>query len=175
MWQTKRSELISIQDFRGANLTINACVSELGTIGNIDDAITYAIEKIQTFEHHLEYNVVGGLVAVANATSEAPFMKSNILLEIFRLGIISDFNCLVTGKFNKGNNYARNILDCNWFLEDVLYIESAKQKSPIYFETQPAEKLKKFRTSYLCGSIKLTEYKEVVFRLPIQSISIISY
>ena len=132
-------------DFRGANLTINACVSELA-LTDIDDAITYAIENSNVDTSKIF--VVG--VSGGGYATLSTFMKSKHNIRKFSAwASISDLTAWYKESLIRGNNYARNILDCTGS-GDVLNIESAKQKSPIYWNT-PNEKLKSSELSIYAG------------------------
>lgn len=132
-------------DFRGANLTINACASELA-LTDIDDAITYAIENANVDTSKIF--VVG--VSGGGYATLSTFMKSKHNIRKFSAwASISDLTAWYNESLIRGNNYAGNILDCTGS-GDVLNIESAKQKSPIYWNT-PNEKLKSSELSIYAG------------------------
>lgn len=132
-------------DFRGANLTINACASELA-LTDIDDAITYAIENSNVDTSKIfVIGVSGGGYATLST-----FMKSKHSIRKFSAwASISDLTAWYKESIIRDNNYARNILDCTGS-GDILNIESAKQKSPIYWHT-PTEKLKSSKLAIYAG------------------------
>ncbi len=123
-------------DFRGFNWTKNACCSELA-LTDIDDAISYAIQNsnIDTSEIYV-IGVSGGGYATLST-----FMKSKHNIKKFSAwASISDLIAWYNESKIRDNKYAKNIMDCT-DSENVLKIENAKLKSPIYWNT-PISKFK---------------------------------
>ena len=132
-------------DFRGANLTIDACCSELA-LTDIDDAISYAIKNsnVDTSKIYV-IGVSGGGYATLST-----FMKSKHNIKKFSAwASITDLIAWYNESKIKNNNYAENILDCTGS-ENGLNIENAKQKSPIYGNT-PIEKLQSSKLTIYAG------------------------
>jgi hypothetical protein len=132
-------------DFRGANLTINACCSEFA-LTDIDDAITYAIKNsnVDTAKIFV-IGVSGGGYATLSA-----FMKSKQNIKKFSAwASITDLIAWYNESKIRSSNYAENILDCTGS-KNGLNIENAKQKSPIYWNT-PTEKLQSSKLFIYAG------------------------
>ncbi|SDS64275.1 sugar-binding domain-containing protein [Gramella sp. MAR_2010_147] len=123
-------------DFRGQNIQVNACASELA-LSDIDDAITYAIKNSNVDTSKIF--VVG--VSGGGYATLSTFMKSRYDIKKFSAwASITDLVAWYKESKIKRNKYAQNILDCTGS-EEVLNIENAKQKSPLYWDT-PTKKLK---------------------------------
>ncbi len=132
-------------DFRGANLTINACCSELA-LSDIDDAITYAINNSNV--DTTKIFVIG--VSGGGYATISTFMKSKHNIRKFSAwASITDLIAWYNESKIRKNRYAENILDCT-DSENGLNIENAKQKSPIYWNT-PAGKLKRSKLFIYAG------------------------
>jgi hypothetical protein len=132
-------------DFRGPNLTINACCSKLA-LTDIDDAITYGIENsnVDTSEIYV-IGVSGGGYATLST-----FMKSRHNIKKFSAwASITDLIAWYNESKIRSNNYAGNILDCTGS-ENVLNIENARKRSPVYWDT-PVEKLKSSKLFIYAG------------------------
>jgi esterase/lipase len=132
-------------DFRGANITIDACCSELA-LADIDDAITYAIRNsnVDTTKIYV-IGVSGGGYATLSA-----FMKSKHNIKKFSAwASITDLIAWHNESNIRNNNYAENILDCTGS-KDGLNTENAKQKSPIYWNT-PTGKIKNSKLFIYAG------------------------
>lgn len=132
-------------DFRGANLTINACCSELA-LKDIDDAITYAIKNsnVDTTKIYV-IGVSGGGYATLST-----FMKSKHNINKFSAwASITDLIAWYNESKIRNNKYAQNILDCTGS-ENGLNFENAKQKSPLYWKT-PANKLQSSKLFIYAG------------------------
>lgn len=142
----KQKELNYIHpDFRGSNLTINACCSELA-LTDIDDAITYAIKNsnVDTSKIYV-IGVSGGGYATLST-----FMKSKHKISKFSAwASITDLIAWYNESKIRNSGYAANILDCT-DSKNGLNIENAKQKSPIYWNT-PKEKLKNSKLYIYAG------------------------
>ncbi len=123
-------------NFRGPNWTKNACCSKLA-LADIDDAIDYAIENsnVDTSKIYV-IGVSGGGYATLSM-----FMKSKHNIAKFSAwASISDLNAWYNESKIRGRKYAEQILKCTES-GDKINIESAKMKSPIFWDT-PSEKLK---------------------------------
>ena len=133
---SKQKELNYIHpNFRGANNTINACCSDL-VIADIDDAITYAIEKFNIDINNIF--VIG--FSGGGYTTLCTFMKSKHNISKFSAwASITDLSTWYQESELRNNNLDQDILDCTGS-KNILNIEFAKKKSPIYFIT-PKEKL----------------------------------
>ena len=132
-------------DFRGANLTKNACCSELA-LNDIDDAITYAMNNSNV--DTTKIFVIG--VSGGGYATLSTFMKSKHNISKFSAwASISDLTAWYNESKIRNSNYAENILDCT-SSEKELNIEYAKQKSPIYWNT-PTDKLKKSKLFIYAG------------------------
>ncbi|MDD2382322.1 MAG: prolyl oligopeptidase family serine peptidase, partial [Mariniphaga sp.] len=132
-------------DFRGANLTIDACCSELA-LTDIDDAITYAIRNsnVDTTKIYV-IGVSGGGYATLST-----FMKSKHKIKKFSAwASITDLIAWYNESKIRNNNYAKNILDCTGSKNEV-NIESAKQRSPLYWNT-PTEKIESTKLFIYAG------------------------
>lgn len=123
-------------DFRGANNTADACCSEKA-LTDIDDAITYAIQnsKVDTTKIFV-IGVSGGGYATLST-----FMKSKHNIKKFSAwASITDLIAWYNESKIRNSKYAEDILACT-ASENGLNMESAKMKSPMYWNT-PIEKLK---------------------------------
>lgn len=123
-------------DFRGANNTINACCSELA-INDIDESITYAMRNsnVDTSKIYV-IGVSGGGYATISS-----FMRSSHNIRKFSAwASITDLVAWYSESLIRKNNYAGNILACTGSGSNSLNFESARQKSPVYWET-PVRKL----------------------------------
>lgn len=123
-------------NFRGPNKTIEACCSELA-LTDIDDAITYAIENANV--NTSKIYVIG--VSGGGYATLSTFMKSKHNIRKFSAwASITDLIAWYNESKIRNNVYAKNIIDCTGS-GDELDIESAQQRSPIYWNT-PTDKLK---------------------------------
>lgn len=132
-------------DFRGANLSISSCCSELA-LGDIDDAISYAITKsnVDTTRIYV-IGVSGGGYATLSV-----FMKSKHNIKKFSAwASIADLVTWYNENRDKDNNYSKNILDCTGS-KNELNIESAVIRSPMFWET-PTNKLQYSKLSIYAG------------------------
>lgn len=133
-------------DFRGANLTIDACCSEL-VLTDIDDAISYAIKNSNV--DPTKIYVIG--VSGGGYATLSTFMKSKHNIKKFSAwASITDLIAWYNESKIRNNNYAENILDCTGS-ENGLNIETAKLKSPIYWNT-PTEKLENSKLTIYAGT-----------------------
>lgn len=133
-------------DFRGANHTKDACCSCLA-LEDIDDAITYAIEKGNVDpEQVYVLGVSGGGYATLSC-----FMKSKHKIRKFSSWVpISDLIAWYHESRIRENKYADDILGCTHSENGVLNEQVATEKSPIYWET-PVEKLSGSELSIYAG------------------------
>jgi poly(3-hydroxybutyrate) depolymerase len=123
-------------DFRGENNTTNACCSELA-LTDIDEAISYAIENANVDTSRI---YVIGLSGGGYATLSV-FMKSIHRIKKFSAWVpISDLVAWYRESSIRGNKYAQDILNCTSSVDSVLDLHTAKEKSPIYWDT-PTGKL----------------------------------
>lgn len=123
-------------DFRGANLTKDACCSELA-LSDIDESITFAIENSNVDTTRI---FVIGLSGGGYATL-CTFMKSRHKIKKFSAwASISDLIAFYKGiRIMKYNVYV-DILNCTESKNGLLNENVARQKSPIYWNT-PLNKL----------------------------------
>ena len=132
-------------NFRGANWTKNACCSNLA-LGDIDDAITYALNNSNV--DTTKIFVIG--VSGGGYATLSTFMKSKHNISKFSAwASISDLIAWYNESKIRKSNYANNVLDCT-SSEKEINIETAKNKSPIYWNT-PTEKLKKSKLFIYAG------------------------
>lgn len=132
-------------DFRGANRTINACCSKLA-LADIDDAITYAIENFNV--DTAKIFVIG--VSGGGYATLSTFMKSKHNISKFSAwASITDLIAWYNESKIRKNNYAQDILDCT-DSQNILNVENAKQRSPLYWST-PIEKLNSSKLSIYAG------------------------
>lgn len=124
-------------DFRGMNNTLNACCSELA-LADIDESITWAVRNADVDTSRIYViGVSGGGYATISA-----FMKSGHKIRKFSAwASITDLVSWYSESRIRNNNYAGNILACTGSYGNSLNFESARKRSPVYWET-PAEKLK---------------------------------
>ncbi len=124
-------------DFRGMNNTLNACCSELA-LRDIDESITWAVRNADVDTSRIYViGVSGGGYATISA-----FMKSVHKIRKFSAwASITDLVSWYSESRIRKNNYAVNILACTGSYGNSLNFESARKRSPVYWET-PAEKLK---------------------------------
>jgi hypothetical protein len=123
-------------DFRGANNTLNACCSKLA-LNDIDESITYAIRNsnIDTSRIYVIGVSGGGYAAISS------FMRSKHNIRKFSAwASITDLVAWYSESLIRKNNYAANILACTGSGSNSLNYESARQRSPVYWET-PVRKL----------------------------------
>jgi pimeloyl-ACP methyl ester carboxylesterase len=122
-------------DFRGANLTKNACCSELA-LSDIDDAITYAIKNSNADTSKIY--VIG--VSGGGYATLSTFMKSKHNIKKFSAwASISDLPAWYNESKIRGAKYADNILSCT-SSQGALNELVAKQKSPLYMDTPKNKK-----------------------------------
>ncbi|MCB0685047.1 MAG: prolyl oligopeptidase family serine peptidase [Saprospiraceae bacterium] len=122
-------------NFRGANHTREACCSELA-LGDIDDAISYAIQNANVDQNKIY--VIG--VSGGGYATLSTFMKSRHHITKFSAwASITDLQAWYRESTIRNNKYAGNILDCTGSTHG-LNINIVKEKSPIYWNT-PTEKL----------------------------------
>ena len=117
-------------NFRGPNLSKDACCSELA-ISDIDDAITYAIKNANV--DTTKINVIG--VSGGGYATLCTYMKSKHHINRFSAwnsitNLIEWYN--ETKLIN--SNYSQDILDCTGS-ENVLNENKAKLKSPVFWNT----------------------------------------
>lgn len=123
-------------NFRGPNKTIEACCSELA-LADIDDAITYAIENANVDRSKIY--VIG--VSGGGYATLSTFMKSKHNIRKFSAwASITDLVAWYNESKIRKNGYDKDVAACTGS-EDELNIESAQQRSPIYWDT-PTDKLK---------------------------------
>ena len=123
-------------NFRGPNKTIEACCSELA-LADIDDAITYAIENANVDRSKIY--VIG--VSGGGYATLSTFMKSKHNIRKFSAwASITDLVAWYNESEIRKNGYDKDVVACTGS-EDELDIESAQQRSPIYWDT-PTDKLK---------------------------------
>lgn len=123
-------------DFRGANNTRDACCSELA-MEDIDAAITFALANARVDESRIY--VIG--VSGGGYATLSTFMKSRHPVRKFSAWVpITDLIAWHGESRIRGNKYANDILACTGSTGEVLDEETARAKSPMYWET-PAEKL----------------------------------
>jgi len=124
-------------DFRGANNHPEACGSSLA-IGDIEDAITYALEhaSVDTGSIHL-VGTSGGGYAVLLA-----YMKTGHPVATFSAWVpISDLEKWYHESRGRGNKYAEDILKCTsaeaWQTGAAasLNVEEARRRSPLHMYT----------------------------------------
>jgi hypothetical protein len=123
-------------DFRGANITKDACCSELA-LNDIDESISFAINnaKVDTSKIFVIGVSGGGYAAICT------FMKSNQRIKKFSAWVpITDLIAWFKESTIRQNHYAENILNCTESINGSLNENLAKQKSPIYWKT-PVNKL----------------------------------
>lgn len=127
-------------DFRGPNQTKNACCSELA-LGDIDDAIDYAISKAKVDRN--EIYVVG--VSGGGYATLSFFMRSKHRVKSFSAwASISDLVAWYHESRDRKRKYADDILKCTMSGEGELNVEAAKAKSPLYWKT-PVDKVSSAR------------------------------
>jgi pimeloyl-ACP methyl ester carboxylesterase len=122
-------------DFRGMNNTFNACCSELA-LSDIDESITWSVRnaKVDTLRIYI-IGVSGGGYATISA-----FMRSRHKVRKFSAwASITDLVSWYSESMLRKNNYAGNILACTGSYGNGLNFESARKRSPVYWET-PVEK-----------------------------------
>lgn len=117
-------------DFRGANKTKEACCSELA-INDIDDAISFAIKNSNTDINKIfVVGISGGGFATLGS-----FMKSKHKISKFSAWApITDLIAWYNESESKKSKFADDILKCT-DSKEVLLIDNAKLKSPIYWKT----------------------------------------
>jgi hypothetical protein len=132
-------------DFRGPNVTRDACCSELA-LNDIDDAITYALRNsIVDTNKIFVIGVSGGGYATL-----CTFMKSKHKISKFSAwASISDLIAWYNESKIRNNGYAENILACT-ASDNELNETNAKQKSPMYWDT-PLAKLSSSRLFIYAG------------------------
>lgn len=124
-------------DFRGANVSKDACCSDLA-LNDIDDAITFAIKNSNVDTSQIF--VIG--VSGGGYATLCTFMKSKHNIRKFSAwASISDLIAWYYESRIRGNGYAEDILVCTDSGTE-LNENNAKQKSPIYWDT-PLTKLPK--------------------------------
>lgn len=132
-------------DFRGENIRIDACCSELA-LTDIDDAITYAIRNSNV--DITKIYVIGA--SGGGYATLCTFMKSKHSIKMFSAwASISDLIAWYNESKIRNNDFSYNILDCTGS-ENGLNIEKAKQKSPLYWNT-PTEKLQSSKLTIYTG------------------------
>ena len=132
-------------DFRGANITVNACCSELA-LSDIDDAITFAINNSNV--DTTKIFVIG--VSGGGYATLSTFMKSKHYISKFSAwASITDLIAWYNESKIRNNKYAEDILNCTGS-KNALNIENAKQKSPIYWNA-PTEKLQSTKLTIYAG------------------------
>lgn len=123
-------------DFRGANNTENACVSDLA-MQDIDDAIDYALAS---FNCDREKIYIIGSSGGGYATL-ASFMKSKHHISEFSAWCaISDIYWWYHQTKVRNLKYWQDVLKCTGSAGNELDEAAAKSKSPLYWET-PVQKL----------------------------------
>lgn len=121
-------------DFRGANLTKDACCSDLA-LTDIDDAISYAIENANVDTSRIY--VIG--VSGGGYATLSTFMKSKHKIKKFSAwASISDLLAWYNESKIRKNKYAADILACTDSGSGLIETR-AKQKSPIYWDTPPGK------------------------------------
>lgn len=133
-------------DFRGANLTKNACCSEL-VLSDIDESITYAIKNlnIDTTKVFVIGASGGGYATLST------FMKSKHKIDKFSAwASISDLIAWYYESRIMKRNVTENILECTESFNGELNENIAKQKSPIYWLT-PLNKLSNSKVYIYAG------------------------
>jgi pimeloyl-ACP methyl ester carboxylesterase len=116
-------------DFRGANRTQDACLSEKA-ITDIDDAIQYAIENGNVdLDNIFVVGMSGGGYAVLGA-----YLKTRHTVNAFLAWCpISDLTAWYYQSLQRNPKYARDILRCT-SNGPVLDIKEAKSRSPLFWQ-----------------------------------------
>jgi len=123
-------------DFRGPNRTVAACCSDLA-LADIDDAIDYAIKN---FRPDVSRIYVIGASGGGYATLSV-FMKSKHNIKKFSSWVpISDLEAWYNESIEKKASYAEQVLKCTGSENNLLNIEEARKRSPLFWET-PLKKL----------------------------------
>jgi len=123
-------------DFRGVNRTLQACCSDL-VISDIDDAISFAIHNcnVDTAAIYITGYSGGGYATLAM------FMKSKHPVKKFSAWVpISDLIAWYRESDIRKNGYGYDILKCTGSEDGVLNETTARERSPIYWET-PVNKI----------------------------------
>jgi hypothetical protein len=132
-------------DFRGPNRTKNACCSELAMY-DIDNAISFALKNSNVAPNKIY--VIG--VSGGGYATLSTFMKSKHQIRKFSAwASISDLVAWYNESSLRKNKYAQEIMDCT-ASENVLDIDIAKSRSPLFWET-PREKLSNSELSIYAG------------------------
>ncbi len=133
-------------DFRGENWTKNACCSKLA-LSDIDESITFAIENLNIDTANIfVIGVSGGGYATLST-----FMKSKHSIKKFSAwASISDLIAWYDQSIIRKADYAGHILKCTESEEGILSESTARQKSPVYWDT-PLNKRSKSELSIYAG------------------------
>lgn len=133
-------------NFRGANVAVSACCSELA-LSDIDDAIDYAIRHMNVDTSKIY--VIG--VSGGGYATLSTFMKSRHHIRKFSAwASITSLEAWYHESSIRGNKYAKNVLDCTGS-QNVLNVENAREKSPL-FMTYPG-KIRKDSKLYIYAGI----------------------
>ena len=133
-------------DFRGVNSTIESCCSNLA-LSDIDDAITYAIKNsnVDTEKIYVIGASGGGYAALST------FMKSNHNINTISAWVpITDLVAWHHESSIRKLKFTNDILKCTNSKNNVLNIENAKDRSPIYWQT-PIDKLMHTKVNIYTG------------------------
>lgn len=118
-------------DFRGANTTKEACNSPL-VMGDIDDAISYALEHSNV--DSTKIYVIGA--SGGGYTALGAFMKSKHRIAKFSAwASITDLIAWYKEALIRKNGFPKDILSCTDSQNGVLNKVSAKERSPIFWKT----------------------------------------
>mgnify|MGYP000408557740 CR=1 FL=1 len=123
-------------DFRGGNFNKDACGSTLA-LGDIDDAILYAIRNANVDAHHVY--LIGGSGGAHAALSVLMKSKQSIR-KISVWASIADLTAWFEESQVLRNNYANNILACTESKDGILNEANARERSPFH-TVMPIEKL----------------------------------
>ena len=133
-------------NFRGANKSVDACVSDL-VIQDIDDAIAFALSNFNCDKDKVY--VIGG--SGGGYAALASFMKSKHNIAEFSAWCpISDIYWWHHETKVRKLNYWQDILRCTNSPNGQLDENSAKSKSPLYWET-PTEKIRTTKLKIYAG------------------------
>ena len=118
-------------DFRGPNRTAKACCSEFA-LDDIDQAIDFAIKQGNVDPDRIYVNGVSG----GGYAALALYMRSRHHIRSISVWVpISDLAAWhKQSVIRRATNYADNIIQCTGSQDNVLDIEEAKARSPIFWD-----------------------------------------